>query len=152
MERLTERDEFGNADIIALSDVMPEIYAGLSFSETNALTEALNRLAEYEDTGFTPREIGRLMSEFELALYKNLKNITVEEAISLLPDGKRYYIKDNKAGKVIYSSWIDPKEDLDKYLGLHVLIDDIFLGVYAINKILGSKRSRTATRILVSIE
>lgn len=49
MERLTEWDEFGNADIIALSDMMPEIYAELSFSETNALTEALNRLAKYED-------------------------------------------------------------------------------------------------------
>jgi len=49
MERLTERDEFGNADIIALSDVMPELYAELSFSETNALTDALNKLADYED-------------------------------------------------------------------------------------------------------
>lgn len=49
MKRLTERDEFGNADIIALSDIMPELYAELSFSETNALTDALNKLAEYED-------------------------------------------------------------------------------------------------------
>lgn len=57
MKRLTERDEYGNADIIALSDVMPEIYAGLSFSETNALTEVLNRLAEYEDTGVAPADI-----------------------------------------------------------------------------------------------
>ena len=37
----------GNADIIALSEVMPELYAELSFSETNALTNALNRLAAY---------------------------------------------------------------------------------------------------------
>lgn len=57
MNRLTERDEYGNADIIALSDVMPELYAELSFSETNALTNALNRLAAYEDTGLTPKEI-----------------------------------------------------------------------------------------------
>ncbi len=57
MNRLTERDEFGNADIIALSDIMPEIYDGLSFSETNDLTDALNRLADYEDTGFTPKEV-----------------------------------------------------------------------------------------------
>lgn len=49
MTRLTERDEFGNADIIALSDVMPELYAELSFSETNALTDALNKLGRYED-------------------------------------------------------------------------------------------------------
>lgn len=57
MERLTERDEFGNVDIIALSDMMPELYAELSFSETNALTEALNRLAAYEDTGLEPEEV-----------------------------------------------------------------------------------------------
>ena len=60
MERLTERDEFGNADIIALSDMMPEIYAELSFSETNALTNVLNRLAAYEDTGLEPEEIEKL--------------------------------------------------------------------------------------------
>lgn len=57
MERLTKKDEYGNADIIAISDIMPEIYAGLSFSETNALTKALNRLAAYEDTGLTPKEV-----------------------------------------------------------------------------------------------
>lgn len=57
MERLTEWDEYGNADIVALSDVMPEIYAELSFGETNALTDVFNRLAAYEDTGLTPEEI-----------------------------------------------------------------------------------------------
>ncbi len=60
MDRLTEIDEYGNADIIALSDVMPELYAELSFSEANALTETLNRLAAYEDTGLTPEEIMKL--------------------------------------------------------------------------------------------
>lgn len=63
MKRLTERDEFGNADIIALSDMMPEFYAGLSFSETNALTDVLNRLADYEDTGLTPGEITDLLNK-----------------------------------------------------------------------------------------
>lgn len=67
MNRLTERDEFGNADIIALSDVMPEIYAGLSFSETNALTDALNHLAAYEDTGLTPEKIEKLKKELYLS-------------------------------------------------------------------------------------
>ena len=60
MERLTEYDEFGNADIIALADVMPKLYGELFFQEANALTDALNRLAEYEDTGFTPEEINNL--------------------------------------------------------------------------------------------
>lgn len=60
MKRLTERDEYGNAYIIALSDMMPELYAGLSFSETNVLTDALNRLAAYEDTGLEPEEVEKL--------------------------------------------------------------------------------------------
>lgn len=49
MARLTQRDEYGNATIIALEDITPELYEGLSFSETNALTDALNKLADYED-------------------------------------------------------------------------------------------------------
>ncbi len=74
MNRLTERDEFGNADIIALSDIMPEIYAGLSFSETNALTDVLNRLADYEDTGLTPEEIKALQAD-NARLHKFLDEI-----------------------------------------------------------------------------
>ena len=60
MQRFTERDEYGNADIIALSDTMPEIYAELSFSEANIMTEAINRLAAYEDTGLTPEEVQQI--------------------------------------------------------------------------------------------
>lgn len=55
--RLTQRDEYGNADIIALSDIMPEIYAGLSFSEANCLTAALNKLADYEEAEEKKREL-----------------------------------------------------------------------------------------------
>ena len=49
MARLTSRDEHGNAEIIALEDITPQLYEGLSFGETNALTAALNKLADYED-------------------------------------------------------------------------------------------------------
>lgn len=49
MARLTSRDEYGNAEIIALEDITPQLYEGLSFGETNALTAALNKLADYED-------------------------------------------------------------------------------------------------------
>ena len=49
MPRLTSRDEYGNAEIIALEDITPQLYEGLSFGETNALTAALNKLADYED-------------------------------------------------------------------------------------------------------
>lgn len=59
MKRLTERDEYGNAEIIALSDVMAEIYASLSFYEANALIEALNRLADYEDLGILPDKLAK---------------------------------------------------------------------------------------------
>lgn len=65
MDRLTQTDEYGNADIIALSDMMPEIYAGLSFSETNALTDALNRLAAYEDTGLEPEDINDFVDSYK---------------------------------------------------------------------------------------
>ncbi len=57
MIRLTERDEYGNAEIIAIGMSMPTVYDGLTFLETNALTAALNRLAAYEDTGLMPEEI-----------------------------------------------------------------------------------------------
>ena len=46
-ERLTERDEFGNADVINVN--MPDVYNGLTFDEANTLTRALNRFAELED-------------------------------------------------------------------------------------------------------
>lgn len=46
-ERLTEWDEFGNADIINVN--MPDVYNGVLFDEANILTGALNRFAELED-------------------------------------------------------------------------------------------------------
>ena len=49
MARLTSRNEHGNAEIIALEDITPQLYEGLSIGETNALTAALNKLADYED-------------------------------------------------------------------------------------------------------
>lgn len=64
MNRLTLWDEYGNADIIAISDIMPEVYAGLGFEGVTALTDALNRLGTYEDTGFMPQEIRSLQGEW----------------------------------------------------------------------------------------
>ena len=46
-ERLTERDEFGNADVIDVDTVA--LYSHLAFTDMNRVTEALNRLAELED-------------------------------------------------------------------------------------------------------
>lgn len=76
MKRLTQWNEYGNADIIALSDTTPEAYvslgggagfAALSFSQANALTDALNRLATYEDTDLTPSDIKDLRNELCIA-------------------------------------------------------------------------------------
>lgn len=47
MKRLTKRDEFGNADIIGVDS--EELQCNLDFDEFNKVTNALNRLAEYED-------------------------------------------------------------------------------------------------------
>ncbi len=55
MEKLTERDEYGNADIVGVDSA--ELQFNLEFDEFNKVTDALNRLAAYEDTGLTPEKI-----------------------------------------------------------------------------------------------
>lgn len=47
MKRLTKRDEFGNADIIGVDSA--DLQLNLEFKEFNKVTDALNKLAEYED-------------------------------------------------------------------------------------------------------
>ena len=47
MIRLTERDEFGNADIIGVD--CSELQFNLDFKSLNRVTDALNKLADYED-------------------------------------------------------------------------------------------------------
>ena len=46
-ERLTKRDEFGNADIIGVDSC--ELYGDLPFEQFNKVTDALNKLAQLED-------------------------------------------------------------------------------------------------------
>ena len=46
-KRLTERDEFGNADIIGIDSEL--LYENLMGEEDNKLTNVLNRFAEFED-------------------------------------------------------------------------------------------------------
>lgn len=55
MERLTKRDEFGNADIIGVDSL--ELQLNLEFDELNKVTELLNKLADYEDIGLTPAQL-----------------------------------------------------------------------------------------------
>ncbi len=55
MKRLTVYDEYGNADIIGVD--ISDLQQTYSFKEFNLITDALNRLAAYEDTGKEPKEI-----------------------------------------------------------------------------------------------
>lgn len=64
MKRLTERDEYGNADIVG-SD-MAGWLLDLDFEDLNLVTNALNKLADYEETGLTPEEINRASSIIEI--------------------------------------------------------------------------------------
>ena len=54
-ERLTERDEYGNTDIVGVESA--DLQLNLEFDEFNKVTNALNRLAEYEDSGLSPEEV-----------------------------------------------------------------------------------------------
>lgn len=47
MERFTERDEYGNADIIGVSSL--DLQFNLAHEEFNKVTNALNKLADYEE-------------------------------------------------------------------------------------------------------
>ena len=90
MKRLTEWDEYGNADIIALSDMMPEIYAELSFSEANALTDVLNRLGTYEDTELTPAEIRTMKTNLAEAQGKLALLSRIMDIDSMLEEARRH--------------------------------------------------------------
>ncbi len=73
MKRLTERDEFGNADIIGVDSAELQRYIG--FKEMNRVTNALNRLSSYEETGLLPKQVHEVNtfvgSQTEQLLVKN---------------------------------------------------------------------------------
>lgn len=69
MERLTEYDEYGNADIIGVDSA--ELQLNLEFEEFNLVTDALNKLSAYEDTGLTPEEIKGLINTNENLVKQN---------------------------------------------------------------------------------
>ena len=57
MDRLTVVDDLGNLGMKGFR--MQNIYPGsiIGYATSNALNEALERLAEYEDTGLSPEQI-----------------------------------------------------------------------------------------------
>ena len=74
-KRLTERDEYGNADIIGVDS--GDFQLNLEFDEFGLVTEVLNRLAEYEDIGLSPEEIEKKLAELKQA--KAERDKAVEE-------------------------------------------------------------------------
>ena len=65
MERLTEYDEYGNTDIIGVDSANFQL--NLEFNEFNLVTDALNKLSAYEDTGLTPDEIKTLKKQLDIS-------------------------------------------------------------------------------------
>lgn len=59
-KRLTERDEFGNADIIGVDTA--DLQFNLDFEQMNLVTDALNKLADYEESNMAS-EVERLRAE-----------------------------------------------------------------------------------------
>lgn len=98
MKRLTEWDEYGNADIIALDDMMPCLYAELSFSESNALTDAISRLAAYEDTGLSPEEVDKLCSMKERGKMADLLRLEEYKELGTIEELKRAKENEKKRG------------------------------------------------------
>lgn len=69
MERLTQYDEFGNADIVGIDNT--KLYERLVCEEVVALTIATNKLAEFED----------LMEEIGISDIPELKQILTTNAV-----------------------------------------------------------------------
>jgi hypothetical protein len=79
MKRLTERDEYGNADIIDVDNIA--FQCNLYFEELNKVTDALNKLADYEDTGLSPEDCAEY-KKFEDEIIKSGK--TFQRIIELI--------------------------------------------------------------------
>jgi len=58
VDRYTKYDEYKNADIIGIDS--KDLQINLEYKDFNKVTNALNRLAAYEDTGLEPDEIKAL--------------------------------------------------------------------------------------------
>ena len=74
MDRLTVVDDLGNLGMKGFR--MQNIYPGsiIGYSTSNALNEALERLAEYEDTGLSPEQIYQ-MDEMYSDLSKKVEKL-----------------------------------------------------------------------------
>lgn len=91
MKRLTERDEYGNADICGVASA--DLQCNLSFAQFNLVTDALNRLAAYEDSNLKPetvqvvvRALGKALSE--LVEFDGMTMERLKEVLDAEKDGR----------------------------------------------------------------
>lgn len=94
MRRLTERDEFGNADIIGVDSA--ELQGNLGFNELNRVTRALNRLAELEDK----LENGQLLELPCIKVFKDRKTTKYQVCFINFNSAQGaldYYLTDDEA-------------------------------------------------------
>lgn len=122
MERLTERDEYGNADIIGVDSA--DLQLNLNFNEFNQVTEALNRLAAYEDTGLTPEKCAKFAQADEEGRYIVLKDREREgverlREIALADKDGRLVVLPCKVGDTVYHHVCNDAGDGMAYLLKH---------------------------------
>jgi len=75
---MTERDEFGNTDIMGIDSA--DLQLNLNFDEFNKVTDALNRLAQYEDLKLMPEEIKSLLHDGGISIAMRNHNLSVQVA------------------------------------------------------------------------
>ena len=91
--RLTERDEYGNADIIGVDSA--DLQLNLEFDQLNLVTDALNKLADYED------KEEYLITAKKLYHCENCKHITESEKTN------RLYCSYHSEGEYRYETYKD---------------------------------------------
>lgn len=96
MERLTERDEYGNADIVGV--LSSDLCGALGFDDLNRVTRALNRLAAYEDTGLSPEDIDALRAR-EQGLVELLARVSCGCAVTY--DRLRELAEADQTGRLV---------------------------------------------------
>lgn len=110
--RLTERDEYGNADIIGVDG--STLQGNLEFDELNLVTNALNKLADYEErepaTNWTPCAEGLPTAQTHEELLTKPTQYIVDVVFG---DSARHIVTTLAYGKLNYCGkvgWINTDE------------------------------------------
>ena len=113
MNRLTERDEYGNADIIGVDS--EDLQLNLDFEGFNRVTEALNRLAAYEDSGLEPEEVEaakKIVARLALADYPHNFQRERSDIVSYM----RWITSVMEEAKAWWGKLLEAREDAEKAL------------------------------------